>query len=93
MRIDVVLCTIKTIKVAYKPNKKYKTKTKRLNERILYSLYVGGGKMPLYLGLNLSRSVTIHFTAASVTTLVCDKSCTHLRTEAVFPSTDINMSI
>ena len=49
--------------------------------------------MPLYLALNLSRYVTIHFTAALVTTLVCDKSCTYLVTEAVFPSTDINMSI
>ena len=48
--------------------------------------------MSLYLALNLSRYVTIHFTAVLVTTLVCDKSCTHLRT-AVFPSTDINMSI
>jgi len=47
----------------------------------------------LYLALNLSRSVTIHFTAALVKTLVCDKSCTRRRTEAVFPSPDINMSI
>lgn len=60
---------------------------------IAYTTYVGGGKMPSYLALNLYRNVTIHFTAALVTTLVCDKSCTHLRTEAVFSSTDINMSI
>ena len=49
--------------------------------------------MPLYLALSLSLYVTIHFTAALVTTLVYDKSCTRLRTKAVFLSTDINMSI